>query len=172
MAAALIGGGEERRKAITRHFRSDQPGAKGEDICVFVLARQSGAGGGLADGSTDMAMAVGRNGYSDAGSADQHSPLRPAVAKGGGQRVGKIGIIHGSAVVGPQIESGKAEAGQFFDQKLLQIEAGMVAGDSDGLGHGGGRWSLGLFPRRTTICRRIATTRHKPWKLQYFSRSG
>src|SRR5207248_5490919 len=102
-------------------------------------AGEPGTRGVAAAAGADVPMAVGGHRDPDAGAADQHPSLRAAVVEGRRHGIGKIGVVDGSAVMSPQIERDKAEPLELFDQQLLEVESGMIAGDGDGLGHGGGR---------------------------------
>src|SRR5258706_410838 len=148
VASALKLRGQEYAEAIARHVCADQTRAQGQHVGVVVQTGQPGARGVMAERGTDVTMAVGGNGYPDTGAADQHPAPRPAITQCFSQRVGKVGVVDRAAVAGFQIQQDESQASQFFDQEFLQVESGMVAGNSNRLGHGGDRASLAGSPEQ------------------------
>src|SRR5262245_44562071 len=79
----------------------------------------------------DVPVAVGGDGDTDAGAADQYPAPRLALLKDEGQPVGEVPVSDRAPGIYPEIERIISKGRQLVFQQALELEAGMIAGNDD-----------------------------------------
>ena len=79
-------------------------------------------------------MPVGGDADADASPAYEDTAKRPAFTEGGREPSRHVGIVHGAAIVRAEVQHLQAALADLPSQAVLELEAGMVCGECDGVG--------------------------------------
>ncbi len=120
--------GHERGDARQRYFLADDPATHGEDVGIVVFAAKAGRHWVGRFHTSDATDLVGHDLFARA-TAAQHD-AQPAVPASDrpGRRGDDIGVIHGCAGIGAEVDRLMASIFQPLDDGPLQGEPGMIGG--------------------------------------------
>ena len=134
MAATREGGIEKGRETIAGGRFTDDPATEDENIGVVVLARETRRRHVVAEGRTDVTMAIGSDGDAYAGPTDQHAALCATLGQSLCDGVCLIRVVRRLGGVGTEIEHVQAALDQNLLELFLQGIPGVVSGKGDRLG--------------------------------------
>jgi hypothetical protein len=102
-----------------------------------VLARETRGGAVMDERTANLSMTVDGDRHADPGAADEDAATGAALAHRRSERFGKIRIVDGIAIHGAKIEHLESECLQLWHEQLFELEAAMIGGNGDSLGHPG-----------------------------------
>ena len=126
MAAAFEGRVEPYSNELKRSFESHHALAKGDHICVVVLAAQPGGFHIPTQSATDTHNPIGHHGFAIAGAAEDHPTLEFAARHSLRYGPDEQGIIHGLFRMGSEIKDTVPQLGQQQADLLFILEPGVV----------------------------------------------
>lgn len=130
MTATLKRSRKERLQDSTSCLMVDKPARHHAHIGIVVLTGQTSNFLNPTKGGSYPLVLVQSNVNTIATSANRHSGIALAFFNGNGQRVSKIGIITTLSRISSKITIGNAPVGQPGSDKLFQLIAGMVTGQT------------------------------------------
>lgn len=134
VTAALEGGGEEDVDDVAGFLVGNEAGGEAEDVGIVVATGEVGELHVPAEGATDALVLVDGHGYAVATAAEDDAAVVGAGLDGGGEGMGRVGVVHAVGGMGAEVGDEVAPGAEVFNELLLVGKSGMVG--RDGYFHG------------------------------------